>query len=140
MLDRLFHVKQIFGNIMNIEVLYCLDTDHSIHWIDIERMVAMCLKLKICCVSGRSDADIHHANKIGMGNDRTKVDHSNYRRMPLCRELHIECHAIGQEAFNAKYHVVGVYSHYHNGTKDEVDDHLRKGGKLTDYIETEEGL
>ena len=42
--------------------------------------------------------------------------------MPLCRELHIECHTIGQEAFNEKYHVVGVHSHYHNGTKDEVDD------------------
>lgn len=113
-----------------------VQSEHSpvIYVDDIERMVGICLKLRICCISGRPNADLHHVDKIGMGNDRTKVDHSNYRRMPLAREFHIECHDIGQEAFNDKYHVVGVYSPYHNGEKDEIDAHLRKGKKLEDLI------
>lgn len=49
-----------------------------------------------------------------MGNNRDEVDNSKITRMALSREKHEECHRIGQEAFDRKYHVHGVLSNYHN--------------------------
>ena len=34
--------------------------------------------------------------------------------MALCREKHQECHRIGQQAFEERYHVHGVLCEYHN--------------------------
>lgn len=41
-----------------------------------------------CCVCGKPSADIHHTKKIGMGQDRTKVDHTKFKVISLCREHH----------------------------------------------------
>ena len=51
-----------------------------------------------------------------MGSDRSTIDHSKYPRMALCRELHNECHQMGQEAFNRKYGVYGVYTNYYKNS------------------------
>jgi hypothetical protein len=45
---------------------------------------------------------LHHVDRIGMGNDRETVNDSEYRKMMLCAEKHNECHAMGQNLFNAK--------------------------------------
>lgn len=68
----------------------------------------MCLKHKKCCVCGRSGADEHHEDAIGMGNDRTQVDDSKKRKISLCREHHTEAHMIGRYQFQEKYHVYGI--------------------------------
>lgn len=114
-----------------------VQSDHSplIYVDDVERYVGICLKMRVCCISGEPDADIHHVDRIGMGHNRHKVDHSLYRRMPLARRFHAECHDIGQEAFDAKYHLIGVYSNAWNGEKDVIDRHIAKGGTLGDIEE-----
>lgn len=74
---------------------------------DIERYLALCLRQRICCICGKP-ADIHHWDAIGQGRDRRKVDDSNLRKIALCREHHNECHTIGRESFQKKYHVFGI--------------------------------
>jgi len=100
------------------------------YYDDIEQYVAMCIKHRVCCVTGQKHdpltgytVDIHHVDKVGMGNDRTKVDHSKLRRMPLTREMHQLSHVIGEEEFTNKFHVVGVLTHYRSG-KNAIDDEL----------------
>lgn len=71
---------------------------------DIDRYVYCCLIRKKCAVCG-AKADLHHIDRVGMGNDRTKVDHIGRRCLPLCRVHHEELHGIGDEAFMALHHL-----------------------------------
>ena len=71
---------------------------------DIDRYVYSCLYRKKCAVCGLK-ADLHHVDAVGMGNDRTQVDHIGRRCLPLCREHHAEIHQIGTTAFLDKYHL-----------------------------------
>ena len=74
---------------------------------DLERYIYACLLCKTCCVCGKR-AELHHVDRIGMGNDRTKVNHIGRRCLPLCREHHMEVDQIGDEALCARYHVEPV--------------------------------
>lgn len=74
---------------------------------DLERYIYACLLCKKCCVCGKR-AELHHVDRIGMGNDRTKVTHIGRRCLPLCREHHMEIDQIGDEALCARYHVEPV--------------------------------
>lgn len=47
-----------------------------------------------------------------MGSNRDTIDHSKFPRMAVIRDYHQESHSIGQEAFNKKYGVYGVYTQY----------------------------
>ena len=76
---------------------------------DIDHYVYMCLIHKKCAVCGKK-ADLHHIDTIGMGNDRTEVQHEGREAMSLCREHHNEMHQIGKQAFFEKYH-------FNNGVK-----------------------
>lgn len=73
---------------------------------DTESYVYSCLSRKKCCVCGRK-ADLHHCTHIGMGRDREEVIHEGMKALPLCREHHTECHKIGQQTFERKYHLNG---------------------------------
>mgnify|MGYP005789002443 FL=1 len=59
---------------------------------------------KSCLICGQH-ADIHHIDTVGMGRDRTKVDHTKHRVMALCRIHHTEYHKIGPSEFCKKYHL-----------------------------------
>ena len=74
---------------------------------DIGRYLYYCLKAKKCCVCGKP-GEIHHVDTIGMGNDRRKVDDSEYRKMCLCREHHTMWHNLGDERFQKMYKVYGI--------------------------------
>lgn len=74
---------------------------------DIGRYLYYCLKHKKCAVCGR-DGEIHHVDTIGMGNDRSKVDDTNYRKICLCREHHTIAHKRGNAAFEQMYKVYGI--------------------------------
>ena len=74
---------------------------------DIGRYLYYCLKAKKCCVCGKP-GEIHHVDSIGMGNDRRKVDDSEYRKMCLCREHHTMWHNLGDERFQKMYKVYGI--------------------------------
>ena len=74
---------------------------------DIGHYLYACLKLRKCAICGRA-GEIHHVDTIGMGNDRRKVDDSEYRKICLCRKHHTEAHGIGMTAFEGKYKVYGI--------------------------------
>lgn len=73
---------------------------------DIDNYVYMCLIHKKCCICGKK-ADLHHVDSVGMGNDRTEVQHEGRNALSLCREHHTEIHAIGINSFLEKYHING---------------------------------
>ena len=73
---------------------------------DIDDYVYMCLIHKKCAVCGKK-ADLHHIDAVGMGNDRTEIQHEGREAISLCREHHTEYHTIGKSAFLEKYHLNG---------------------------------
>lgn len=73
---------------------------------DIDNYVYMCLIHKKCCICGKK-ADLHHVDSVGMGNDRTEVQHEGRKSLSLCRGHHTEIHATGINEFLEKYHING---------------------------------
>jgi hypothetical protein len=68
----------------------------------------MSLMHRSCVICGEH-ADIHHIDTVGMGNDRTQIDHREHRLIALCREHHNLAHNLGWQTFSAVYHVKGMY-------------------------------
>lgn len=73
---------------------------------DIADYVYGCLIHKKCCICG-AKADLHHVDRVGMGRNRNEIIHEGMEVLPLCREHHTECHNMGQDSFNARYHIDG---------------------------------
>lgn len=73
---------------------------------DIEAYTYLCLVRRKCAVCGRR-AELHHIDAVGMGNDRTEVQHEGREVMSLCREHHTELHTVGKAEFMTKYHLGG---------------------------------
>ncbi|MEO1772509.1 putative HNHc nuclease [Candidatus Enterococcus ferrettii] len=63
-----------------------------------------CLKYRKCCIC-LDQADVAHVDVVGMGRNRKKIDHSDFRFMALCRCHHSEEHTIGTDEFLNKYHI-----------------------------------
>ena len=68
------------------------------------------IKSLCCCVTGRQSvdpntgerfSDPHHVNFPGHGMMSGKTDDT--RTIPLCHDLHLEVHRIGNKAFAEKY-------------------------------------
>lgn len=78
---------------------------------DISRYLWICLKYKKCCICGKP-GQVHHVNKIGMGNNRYTLDDSNHRKICLCENHHLlykqSIHNIGDKEFFEKYKVYGI--------------------------------
>lgn len=76
---------------------------------DIGKYLYSCLINRRCCICGRK-ADIHHVvgSKIGMGNDRDKVDHVGRFAMALCRDHHRAAEAGDEKEYFDKYKVFPV--------------------------------
>lgn len=74
---------------------------------DIGRYLYYCIKHKKCCICGRP-GEIHHVDTIGMGNNRNRVDDTEYRKMCLCRTHHTIAHQRGMTAFEKMYKVYGI--------------------------------
>jgi hypothetical protein len=73
---------------------------------DTKDYVYKCLIHKKCAICGKR-ADLHHIDAVGMGNDRTEVQHLGREAMSLCRVHHTEIHSLGRQAFMRKYHLNG---------------------------------
>ncbi|MDK8117356.1 putative HNHc nuclease [Limosilactobacillus reuteri] len=84
-----------------------------------------CLMNSQCLICG-DHSDFHHVDTVGMGRDRTKIDHTKHRVMALCRVHHTEFHKIGITEFCKKYHLTTV------GIRLSKDD-LKKIGVKGDY-------
>lgn len=74
---------------------------------DLDAYMYQTLKYRKCVLCGKH-ADVHHIDTIGMGNDRTLVDHRDKRLIALCREHHNEAHNRGWASFSELYHVKGI--------------------------------
>ena len=74
---------------------------------DTSHYLYACLKLRKCAICGR-EGEIHHVDTIGMGNDRRKINDSDYRKICLCRQHHTEAHGIGMTEFESRYKVYGI--------------------------------
>ena len=74
---------------------------------DIGRYLYYCLIHKKCAVCGK-DGEIHHEDAIGMGNNRNKIDDSNYKKICLCRVHHTMAHQLGVLRFRDTYKVYGI--------------------------------
>ena len=73
---------------------------------DTSRMLFALTMKRICWITGKPNADIHHATSlVGMGRDRNKHNHLESTFMALSREAHNEIHNIGLTEFMKKYHV-----------------------------------
>lgn len=71
---------------------------------DISDYVYACLINKKCCVCGKR-AELHHVDRVGIGRGREEIIHEGMEALPLCQEHHTECHIIGQQTFNGRYHL-----------------------------------
>jgi hypothetical protein len=133
-LDELFSLRRgictvklynwFMDYMLDVYLFIGANSDESIQDLfeNIDSYIKRHLKHKTCCITGEPSADIHHCKAIGMGNDRTEVDHSKYPRMPLSRKYHTLVHTMGQKEFEETFHVRGVYSKYHTGEKDFIDE------------------
>lgn len=74
---------------------------------DIGRYLYYCLIHKKCAICGK-DGEIHHEDAIGMGNDRRKVDDSNYKKICLYWMHHTIAHQMGVIRFREAYKVYGI--------------------------------
>lgn len=74
---------------------------------DVERYVYACLIHKKCCVCGKK-AELHHVDRVGMGNNRNEIVHEGRECLPLCREHHTEVDHLGDVRLCERYHVVPV--------------------------------
>lgn len=86
---------------------------------DVRKYMYSCAKHKRCAVCGRK-AELHHVDAVGMGNDRTRIDHLGRLALPLCRKHHAELHDTGDGAFMSLYHLEPVV----------IDEELAKKYKL----------
>ncbi|MGM0302149.1 hypothetical protein IGI66_001767 [Enterococcus sp. AZ048] len=64
-----------------------------------------CLKYRQCCIC-LEPADVAHLETVGIGRNRRKINHSDYRFMALCRHHHSEQHTIGLTEFLNKYVII----------------------------------
>lgn len=80
-----------------------------------------CLKYRTCCICMKH-ADVAHFEAVGMGRNRKKISHADFRFMALCREHHNEQHRIGLKEFLKKYVIILVR------LNDEERKKLRIGG------------
>lgn len=71
---------------------------------DIGDYMYACMANKKCCVCGKP-ADLHHIDRVGMGNDREEIVHLGMRAVTLCREHHTEAHTMPDKEFFDKYHL-----------------------------------
>lgn len=82
---------------------------------DVQKYVYACLMHKKCAVCGKK-AELHHVDRVGMGNNRNEIMHIGRRCLPLCREHHIEIDHLGDIRFCERYHIEPV----------EIDDKIAK--------------
>ncbi len=71
---------------------------------DISRYIYRCVELRICAITGRPGADIHHVDRVGR-RKRAKICHIGMRVMPLCREWHDRVHTENEAAIYRDHHL-----------------------------------
>lgn len=71
---------------------------------DLQDYIYACLTHKKCCVCGQR-CDLHHVDRVGMGDDREEIIHEGMEVLPLCRLHHSELHSMGDRRFYDRHHL-----------------------------------
>lgn len=76
---------------------------------DIDRYLYVSILYKKCALCGKP-GEIHHAldDRIGMGNDRRKVNHVGRKAVCLCRIHHTMLHSMSEKEFYDKYKIYPI--------------------------------
>lgn len=106
---------EVARDYINIIIDYCLEngiilTDIGINRTDdIDHYLYSCLKNRVCAVCGIHNSDRHHVtgSRIGMGNNRRKIDNAGRLQICLCRKHHNACHN-DEIGFLEKHHIYGI--------------------------------
>jgi hypothetical protein len=89
---------------------------------DIERYMYACVMTRTCCITGKKNAQIHHAERIGMGRNRNTMCQVGMKVVPLSADLHTMIHySGGEEAFYEKHHITPI------ALTEKMCEHLRLG-------------
>lgn len=73
---------------------------------DIGKYLYYCLEHKKCAVCNQ-EAEVHHVDRVGMGQDRKAIIHTGMKAIALCRKHHEEAHSNEQKLFE-NYHIYGI--------------------------------
>lgn len=65
-----------------------------------------CCRHRVCCVCGKP-AIVHHVegSRVGIGGDRTKVDHTKRHVLALCEHHHDLIHTMPESEFGRLFHI-----------------------------------
>lgn len=76
---------------------------------DIARWEYRCLLDKRCVICGKKPSDLHHleGSRVGIGNNRDKINHIGRKAVQLCREHHQMFHT-DESKFMSKFHLNGI--------------------------------
>ena len=74
---------------------------------DVSKMMYKLTLNRMCVVCGKPHADIaHFEGTVGIGRDRSKIDHTQSKFLALCRECHKKQHNMGEKSFLERYQLV----------------------------------
>lgn len=101
---------------LNVMMKFCIENgiplrDTGINRTDdVDKYLYYCIANRVCCITGRPNADIHHVgeDRVGMGRNRNKIDHTNLKLMALSREWHTKVHAEGEEEIFEAHKIYGI--------------------------------
>lgn len=95
---------------------------------DIGSYLYYCIKTRHCAVCGKAHSDIHHCegSRVGMGQDRTKIDNSSRELICLCREHHSILHSMPEERFMNMHHIYGIRVKDYEEREDDESDSERE--------------
>ena len=76
---------------------------------EIARWEYRCLLDKRCVICGKRPSDLHHleGSRVGIGNNRDKINHIGRKAVQLCREHHQMFHT-DESKFMSKFHLNGI--------------------------------
>ena len=77
---------------------------------DIDKYLYYCLKHRVCAISGKPNADIHHCegSRVGIGSNRREISNKGRELIALSREWHTRVHNEGEERIFKLYKVYGI--------------------------------
>lgn len=76
---------------------------------ELEKHVWWCIMKRRCCISGKYGADLHHVDSVASIGGYEHCNGLKTRFMSLDRQYHNEVGVIGQDSFDEKYLVKGVW-------------------------------
>lgn len=74
---------------------------------DIGRYLYLCLEHRRCAICNKP-AEVHHVDRIGMGNNREDIVHVGLEAVALCHEHHMEAHQKGDKTLFDEYFIYGI--------------------------------